>query len=68
MLNKSVFLDLARHFTVFHQNKDQIIKIVPRYHQYFAVNKALETTKRPHQKMETKGQELFGILKVAAKV
>jgi type I restriction enzyme R subunit len=46
MLNKSVFLDLVRHFTIFHQNKDQITKIVPRYHQYFAVNKALETTKK----------------------
>ncbi len=46
MLNKSVLLDLVRHFTIFHQNKDQITKIVPRYHQYFAVNKALETTKR----------------------
>jgi type I restriction enzyme R subunit len=45
MLNKSVFLDLVRHFTIFHQNKDQITKIVPRYHQYFAVNKAVETTK-----------------------
>jgi type I restriction enzyme R subunit len=46
MLNKSVLLDLVRHFTIFHQNKDQITKIVPRYHQYFAVNKALETTKK----------------------
>ncbi|MDQ3190671.1 MAG: type I restriction endonuclease subunit R [Bacteroidota bacterium] len=46
MLNKKVLPDLIRHFTIFHQNKDQIIKIVPRYHQYFAVNKAVETTKK----------------------
>jgi type I restriction enzyme R subunit len=46
MLNKSVFPDLIRHFIIFHQNKDQFTKIVPRYHQYFAVNKALETTKK----------------------
>lgn len=46
MLNKNVLLDLIRHFTLFHQNKDQLNKIVPRYHQYFAVNKALEETKR----------------------
>lgn len=46
MLNKKVFLDLIRHYVVFHQNKDQFIKIVPRYHQYFAVNKAVETTKK----------------------
>jgi len=44
MLNKSVITDLIRHFILFHQNKDEIIKIVPRYHQYFAVNKAVITT------------------------
>lgn len=59
MLNKSVFLDLARHFTVFHQNKDQIIKIVPRYHQYFAVNKALETTKKATSK---NGDQRAGVI------
>lgn len=46
MLNKKVLPDLIRHFTLFHTNKEQISKIVPRYHQYFAVNKALETTKK----------------------
>ncbi len=46
MLNKSVLPDLIRHFTLFHKNKEQITKIVPRYHQYFAVNKAVEQTKR----------------------
>jgi type I restriction enzyme R subunit len=46
MLNKSVLPDLIRYFTLFHKNKEQITKIVPRYHQYFAVNKAVETTKR----------------------
>jgi type I restriction enzyme R subunit len=45
LLNKRVLLDLVRHFTVFHINEAEIIKIVPRYHQYFAVNKAVETTK-----------------------
>ena len=46
MLNKFVLPDLIRHYIVFHQNKEQLTKIVPRYHQYFAVNKAVETTKR----------------------
>ncbi len=46
MLNKHVLTDLIRHFTIFHQNKEKISKIVPRYHQYFAVNKAVETTKK----------------------
>ncbi len=45
MLNKNVLPDLIRHYILFHQNKEQITKIVPRYHQYFAVNKAVETTK-----------------------
>jgi type I restriction enzyme R subunit len=45
MLNKNVLPDLIRHFIIFHQNKEQITKIVPRYHQYFAVNKAVATTK-----------------------
>lgn len=30
MLNKQVLPDLIRHFVVFHQNKDQLIKIVPK--------------------------------------
>jgi type I restriction enzyme R subunit len=46
MLNKQVLLDLIRHFTLFNVNKDKITKVVPRYHQYFAVNKAVEATKR----------------------
>ena len=46
MLSKKVLPDLIRHFMLFHQNKDELTKIVTRYHQYFAVNKAVETTKR----------------------
>lgn len=46
MLNKKVLPDLILHFTLFHKNKEQLTKIVPRYHQYYAVNKALETTRR----------------------
>jgi type I restriction enzyme, R subunit len=45
MLNKDVLPDLIRHYILFHKNKEEIIKIVPRYHQYFAVNKAVETTR-----------------------
>ncbi len=46
MLNKNVLPDLIRHFTIFHKNKEKITKIVPRYHQYFAVNKAVEATRK----------------------
>ncbi len=45
LLNKKVLPDLIRHFIIFQINKDDITKVVPRYHQYFAVNKAVETTK-----------------------
>jgi type I restriction enzyme R subunit len=46
LLNKEVLLDLIRHFTIFHQNKEKLSKIIPRYHQYFAVNKAVKTTQK----------------------
>ncbi|MDX9770690.1 MAG: type I restriction endonuclease subunit R [Tenuifilaceae bacterium] len=44
LLNRRVLLDLVRHFTIFHSDKEEIKKIIPRYHQYFAVNKAVERT------------------------
>jgi len=46
MLNKVVLLDLIRHFTVFEKSKDKILKKVAAYHQYYAVNKAVATTKK----------------------
>ena len=50
MFNKNVLLDILRHFIVFEQEKDtkdnvvKISKKVAAYHQYHAVNKAVETT------------------------
>jgi type I restriction enzyme R subunit len=54
MLNKDVLLDLIRHFIVFEKSKTedmktgivtiQTIKKLAAYHQYYAVNKAVETT------------------------
>ncbi len=56
MLNKGILLDLIRHFTVFEKNKKEdlktglssvvTIKKIAAYHQYFAVNKAIESTLR----------------------
>ncbi|MFO7030449.1 DEAD/DEAH box helicase [Limnospira fusiformis CCALA 023] len=56
MLNKSTLLDLIRHFTVFEQVKTvdpateivtlQTIKKLAAYHQYYAVNKAVESVLR----------------------
>lgn len=54
MLNKKTVLDLIRHFVVFEKNKKEdsktgltiieTIKIIAAYHQYYAVNKAVENT------------------------
>ena len=48
MFDKKRFLDVVCNFNVFNtikkDNVEQTIKIVPAYHQYFATNKALEST------------------------
>jgi len=54
MLKKEILLDLIRHFIVFEKSKKEdsdkgitsivTIKKIGAYHQYFAVNKAIETT------------------------
>ncbi len=56
MLGKEVLLDLIRHFIVFEKSKKEDaktglssvvnIKKIAAYHQYFAVNKAIEETLR----------------------
>jgi type I restriction enzyme R subunit len=54
MLNKSTLLDLLRHFIVFEKSKKEdpktklttveTVKKIAAYHQYFAVNKAIQST------------------------
>jgi len=56
MLGKNILLDLIRHFIVFEKSKKEDaktglssvvnIKKIAAYHQYFAVNKAIEETLR----------------------
>ncbi len=56
MLNKHTLLDLLRHFIVFEQSKKedketgittiQTVKKLASYHQYYAVNRAVESTLR----------------------
>jgi len=56
MLNKKTLLDLIRHFIVFEKSKRedpdtriitiQTVKKLASYHQYYAVNKAVESTLR----------------------
>lgn len=44
MLNKHTLLDLIRHFVVFEKSDSKTLKKVAAYHQYYAVNKAVEST------------------------
>lgn len=44
MLAPARLLDLLRHFIVFEKTKTATIKKLAAYHQYFAVNRAIETT------------------------
>jgi type I restriction enzyme, R subunit len=45
MLNKQTLMDLIHHFIVFEKSKDKTLKKIAAYHQYYAVNKAVTTTK-----------------------
>ncbi len=44
MLRKDVLLDLIKHFIVFEKREENTAKKVAAYHQYYAVNKALNKT------------------------
>jgi type I restriction enzyme R subunit len=46
MCNKKVLLDLVRHFVVYEELPQGMTKKVAAYHQYHAVNKAIEKTIR----------------------
>jgi len=63
MLDKKTLLDLIRHFIVFEKSKKedrktgiitiQTVKILASYHQYYAVNRAVESTLRASGYSET---------------
>ncbi|MCC5930794.1 MAG: type I restriction endonuclease subunit R, partial [Cyclobacteriaceae bacterium] len=44
MLNKHTLLDLIRQFIVFEKSDSKTLKKVAAYHQYYAINKAVEST------------------------
>jgi type I restriction enzyme R subunit len=59
MFEKERFLDIIRHFILFQSDGAQTIKILAGYHQYYAVNKAIESTERAtHQK----GDRRIGVI------
>jgi type I restriction enzyme R subunit len=73
MLNKETFIDLIRHFIVFEKSKKEdsetgittisTVKKLAAYHQYYAVNRAVESTMRAtgiiaeHEKLGTNVME-----------
>ncbi|MEK6615837.1 MAG: type I restriction endonuclease subunit R, partial [Bacteroidota bacterium] len=69
MLNKKTLLDLIRHFIVFEKTKKEDLKTkittvvtekkVAAYHQYYAVNKAIGSTK---QAASVKGDKRAGVV------
>ena len=49
MLSKKRILEIIKDFILFLDGKEEKIKILAQYHQFFAVKKALEKTKRSSQ-------------------
>jgi len=52
LLNKTTLLDVIRHFIVFEKTKEKTVKKIAAYHQYYAVNKAIESTVRASEMPE----------------
>ena len=44
IFDKTRFMDILKYFTVFSKDAKNNVKIMGAYHQYFAVNKAVEST------------------------
>jgi type I restriction enzyme, R subunit len=52
LLNKTTLLDVIRHFIVYEKTKEKTIKKIAAYHQYYAVNRAIESTIRASSVVE----------------
>ncbi len=64
LLNKETLLDVIRHFIVFEKTKEKTIKKIAAYHQYYAVNKAIESTIRassPPENIANEPPNNFGL-------
>ena len=72
MLNKKTLLDLIRHFIVFEKSKKEdketgiitieTVKKLASYHQYYAVNRAVESTLRASGYSETRAENSDGLM------
>lgn len=64
LLNKKTLLDLIRHLIVFEESRDETIKKIAAYHQYYAVNRAIASTIRaaaPAPPMIRQEPETYGL-------
>lgn len=59
MLDKKVLIDLIRYFIVFEKTKEKTIKKIAAYHQYYAVNKAIQSTIKASS---AKGNQRAGVV------
>jgi len=59
MFERNRFLDIIKYFVLFQNDNNQITKIIAGYHQYHAVNKAIESTKRATQES---GDKRIGVI------
>jgi type I restriction enzyme R subunit len=59
MFEKERFLDIVRHFLVFEKEDNALLKKLAGYHQYYAVNKAVEATIKASS---TKGDKRCGVV------
>ena len=59
VFDKRRFLDLIRHFNVFEEDAGKVTKKMAAYHQYHAVNKAVEETVRASS---PKGDKRIGVV------
>ena len=76
MLNKRTLLDIIRHFIVFDKSKKEdnetgvttirTVKKLAAYHQYYAVNRAVESTLRASGYSETKTTDEFMVMESPA--
>lgn len=69
MLNKETLLDLIRHFIVFEKTKNEdaetgiitinTVKKIAAYHQYYAVNRAVDSTLRASDYIKNESENIF---------
>lgn len=59
MFQRERFLDIIKHFILFQSDGKETIKILAGYHQYHAVNKALEST---HRATMESGDRRIGVI------